>query len=146
MRFFTTLTLLGALVVSAAVCAETYYKWQDERGSWHYSTSPPPENVASSEVSIDSGTVTPSAQNMNSGSSGQSAAQTEADKTAAEKKQRDEYCASAKRNVDILEDNSVVTTDTSGNENAKALTPEQHASALEKARAMVTLYCSPSDS
>lgn len=133
--------MVACFLSHAAQSSETYYKWQDAQGTWHYTTTPPPADARGVPVSIQPGeaSATPAAEQP----APQGKTATPAEQAAAAEKRRVEYCATARKNAETLEKNSVVTTDASGSGNEKPLTPEQHAREMEKARAMVTLYCTP---
>lgn len=114
---------LTALQAAAAQPAQDVYQWKDANGVTHYSQTPP----ASGSYTTHSGTTpspAPTAQST--------------PKAPAESPQ----CATARKNVELLQGKSVVQQDTDGDGKPdKTLNDEDRANQLELARAMLKADC-----
>ncbi len=138
--------LLFALPASS--WAETFYKWQNEEGSWVYGAHPP-AGVDAIEVKTNIGRPSRS-ESATAGSSGDSEAPAQGASAAPELEvetrpeipdaQRKQYCQQGRQNLEALSSKAVIRQrDAEGN--VTVLSDEDREAEIEKARRAVEKYC-----
>lgn len=126
------LTLMMVLLfASPLVLAEQFYKWQDDKGVWHYSAQRPKDQQAD-KLKVRSATPTAMTDDE----------QTDA---AASKKAEPESpnCQAARSNLKILNSSSKVAKDTDGDGEPETLTLEQHQEEISEAERQILAFCKP---
>ena len=144
----TLIPLLASalLVLAPAGWAETFYKWQNDEGSWVYGAHPP-AGVEAIEVKTNIGrpsrSETPAAAAtaetpaQASGAAPQLEAETRPDIPDAQRKQ---YCTQGRQNLEALSSKAVIRQrDAEGN--VTVLSDEDREAEIEKARRAVEKYC-----
>ncbi len=125
----------GLLAAFSASAADPVYHWKDSSGQSHYAQSPPVGMKY--DIITPAGTVAaPTIANADEGAPQQtSTAPTQA------QNERQKYCETARKNVDVLTTHPLVEMDIRGDGKSVRLTPEQQTAQLEKAKQQVTLLC-----
>lgn len=147
-----TLTLATLLALTPALgVAESVYKWTDENGVTHFGDRQP-SGKQSERVSIKTGR--PSGERRQSPQERlsdmeeeQRQTQQRADESAAERarsKQREAACETARSNLEIIERNSRIRVEESGE--ARFLSSEEINAKKQEFQAMVEKNCGPSGS
>lgn len=133
------------LLVASGAMAEQFFKWKDAEGVWHYTNTPPPAGTDHTAVNVTGGT--PSAAPVVSQpqvAAAPGAPGTEG-KPPAEptdlRGKRELACQKAKAQVAALETNAIVRMDMDGDGTPETLSDAQHASELERMRALSQVYC-----
>ena len=122
--------LIGLLMISPAVLSEQFYKWQDEKGVWHFSAQKPKDQPAE-KLKVRS-TVSQSA--------GEADADSDANKNAMEESPN---CKAARANLDVLNRNAQVAKDVDGDGVAENLTLEQHQQEIALTEQQQAAFCKP---
>lgn len=138
--------LLLTLPAGTAV-AEKYYKWQDADGAWHYTTTPPPADRAASEVRVErrEPEAPPAAAAPATPAPAAAAARDGGPKlTEAQAAQaRRASCEQARRNVQTMQNSTVVRMDLDGDGTPETLDDAQLQAQLARARQQVQQFCDP---
>lgn len=115
---------LAFLLASAAATADDVYEWKDASGVTHYSQTPPASGSYIEHSDVGRRAPPPPAAN------------------AAASPAESPQCATARKNVELLQGKSVVQQDTDGDGKPdKTLSDEDRANQLELARAMLRADC-----
>lgn len=135
--------LLCLVLPAAAVAAEKFYKWQDADGAWHYTTTPPPADRAAQEVQVDGRTPAAAAPAAAAPAAEPADPRYDGPKMSDEEveKARRESCAQAQRNVQTLQNSTVVRMDLDGDGTPEEIGTEQIAAQLARARQQVQQFC-----
>lgn len=138
------------IAFSATTQAGKVYKWQDDDGSWHYSEKPPMEKEAEvlkmkvSEPTEQSKEETATTNDTKT-KAGAPAAEQPLTKSpeilAAEKKQREENCARARKNLDSLTHRPRIRYMDKEKGEERYLTQEEHDEWSKKSKEEVKQYC-----
>ena len=135
------------LVLPGSGWAETFYKWQNEEGSWVYGAHPP-AGVEAVEVKTNIGRPSRSESAQASGDApaapaeaGGAAPQLEVEtKPEIPEAQRKQYCQQGRQNLEALSSKAVIRQrDADGN--VTVLSDEDREAEIEKARRAVEKYC-----
>jgi hypothetical protein len=137
---------VALLLVAPLACAQVY-KWTDAHGTTHYSESPPPTGTKYSQVSVNSGSSAPAADNTppatssNSSNTSQSTAAPAPPSTVADTPEnRAKLCASLKTNIATLQGSGpVVMTGTGGQQ--QLLNADQRKQQLDASQSQYNQYC-----
>lgn len=149
----TRLALVFALLAagSGAASAEQFYKWQDETGAWHYTTTPPkgtsattvhvsggrartrPERNAEIDVAAPPRDGTPDSDAEADAPAPNTYAAIAARRTAA--------CDNAQKRLEVLQNNAAVEWDRDGDGVAEPLDVASHAAEIDRAKTDVAIYC-----
>lgn len=125
--------LICLLMISPAVLSEQFYKWQDEKGVWHYSAKPPKDQPAD-KLQVRS-------------SAGHPEDEEEEEEEAANKPKTEApesaNCKAARNNLYVLNTNREVAKDLDGDGEAETLTLEQHQEEIALAERMIAAFCKP---
>jgi hypothetical protein len=126
--------LICLLLMSPAVLSEQFYKWQDEKGVWHYSAKAPKDQPAD-KLKVRS----------SSGSGDADAEEGEEEEKPAAKGETPESanCKAAKSNLEILNNNQTVSKDLDGDGEAENLSLEQHQEEIAFAERQIAAFCKP---
>lgn len=120
---FTSLGLAALLAAAAPASADDVYQWKDANGVTHYSQTPPASGSYTQHAESGRRAPPPPAQ-------------------AAAAPAESPQCATARKNVELLESKSVVQQDTDGDGKPdKTLSDDDRANQLELARAMLKANC-----
>lgn len=128
--------LFAAIVLTLAVCtvgtafAAEVYRWTDDDGQVHYSSTPPSDREVTVIEVTDEGTP------LSSSAASDSATATD-DEAAA---QRREHCETARHNLEILEDESIETFLDADGETI-SFDADERAALLEETQAQVQYFC-----
>ena len=139
------LLLLVLLLVSAISHAETYYKWQNERGTWEYGTHPPVNTPAikiktsANKARPKSSTAAPSPDQAPFQAPGSLEAEFE-QKQKLSKQRSDEYCTTAKANLESLNSKALIRRRDANNE-VTILSEEERQAEINKAEVAIGRYC-----
>ncbi|WP_156804291.1 DUF4124 domain-containing protein [Rhodanobacter fulvus] len=134
------------LVVSAAlglfcvvgVCQEIY-KWKDAAGTVHYSEKAPPDGVKNTRMTL-SGHVDDNSSELPPSSPLPTTAEAKAALDLASKKQEEHLCTVAKQNLELLNSDAMIASD-SDLDSATQLLDEQRATKRSEAQAQIARYC-----
>ena len=138
-------TLLLLLLVSATGQAETYYKWQNERGNWEYGTHPPANTQAiaiktSANKARPKGlSPAPSNDQAPLPSPGLLEAEFE-QKQKLSKQKSDGYCTTARANLESLNSKALIRRRDANNE-VTILSEEERQAEINKAEVAIERYC-----
>ncbi|RLA53578.1 MAG: hypothetical protein DRR42_04460 [Gammaproteobacteria bacterium] len=151
--------LVSLIIFSAAVSADSYYKWQDDEGMTHY-TAQAPDDRASVLVNTQTGETLsseeqmPEDENASTAVSSEEAAQHKPpppespeiaepspQEVAAARKKTKENCDAVNKNLELLNRRSRVRITDKETGEMRYLTPEEHAAMKEKAEQHVDQYC-----
>ena len=138
-------TLLLLLLVSATGQAETYYKWQNERGTWEYGTHPP-ANTQAIEIKTSANrarqekpSAAPSKDQTSPPKPGFLEAEFEQKQTLSKQK-NDGYCTTAKANLESLNSKALIRRRDANNE-VTILSEEERQAEINKAKIAIERYC-----
>jgi hypothetical protein len=126
--------LICLLMMSPAVLSEQFYKWQDEKGVWHYSAKPPKDQPA------DKLQVRASASKPEEDEEGEE--EEAADKSKTETPES-ANCKAARNNLYVLNTNREVAKDLDGDGEVETLTLDQHQEEIALAERMIAAFCKP---
>lgn len=138
---------LALLLVAPLACAQVY-KWTDAHGTIHYSETPPPTGTKYSQVSVNSGSSAPAADNTpppaassNSSSNAQGGSGSPQPTTMTDTPEnRAKLCASLKANIATLQGSGpVVMTGTGGQQ--QLLNADQRKQQLDASQSQYNQYC-----
>lgn len=126
--------LLALLVASPALLAEQFYKWQDEKGVWHYSAKPPKDQPADKlKVRTQAG---------RSGDEDEDGEAKPKAKAGAESPESTN-CKAAKKNLEVLNGNEKVLKDIDGDGVPEELDLDQHQAEIATAERQISAFCKP---
>jgi len=146
--------VLGAFL-AMALClplhAAKIYKWQDERGSWHYSEKPPLEENAE-VIKIKSAHAADTEPNTEETANTAKSTEVIDEKAkeplkksqevlAAEQARKTENCDKAKKNLDTLTYRSKVLIDDEERGEQRYLDEKEHEEWMDKSRKQVEEFC-----
>lgn len=136
---------MALLLVAPLACAQVY-KWTDAHGTTHYSESPPPTGTKYSQVSVNTGSSAPAADNApppaaNSSNGSQSTGSSPQPSTMADTPEnRTKLCTSLKANITTLQGSGpVVMTGTGGQQ--QLLNADQRKQQLDASQSQYNQYC-----
>ncbi|HKT27578.1 DUF4124 domain-containing protein [Dyella sp.] len=137
---------MALLLVAPLACAQVY-KWTDAHGTTHYSESPPPTGTKYSQVSVNTGSSAPAADNApppaanSSSNSSQSTGSSPQPSTMADTPEnRTKLCTSLKANITTLQGSGpVVMTGTGGQQ--QLLNADQRKQQLDASQSQYNQYC-----
>ena len=137
---------LALLLVAPLACAQVY-KWTDAHGTVHYSESPPPTGTKYSQVSVNTGSSAPAADNTpppatnsNSSSSQSTGSPPQPSTMADTPENRTKLCTSLKANIATLQGSGpVVMTGTGGQQ--QLLNADQRKQQLDASQSQYNQYC-----
>jgi hypothetical protein len=132
-----------ALILLVSVCPLAFaqaYKWKDAQGVTHYADAPPPGNAKYEKIkttgTVEAPAPAPAASAGTAASNSAKAAGNNDDTPANRKK----LCDQLHKNVDILNNEKVVTMD-DGKGGVKAVDDATRANQLKTTQAQITVYC-----
>ena len=130
-----TIMILIALFIAAPLAqAEQFYKWQDDKGVWHFSATPPKGQAADKlKVRTQAGRSTDETEDEESDAD-------DAEKPAATESVN---CTTARNNLTVLNNNPVVSKDVDGDGVAENLSLEQHQEEISFAEQQIAAFCKP---
>jgi len=138
----TRLLLAVLFLASPLVLAEQFYKWQDDKGVWHYSAKPPKDQPAD-KLSVH----TQAGRGADEGDEGDDE---EGDGDAAKAAAAGTgetiesiNCKAARNNLETLNNNPVVSKDLDGDGVAENLSLEQHQEEIAFAERQIAAFCKP---
>ena len=148
------LALVFALLAagSGAASAEQFYKWQDESGAWHYTTTPP-KGSAATTVHVSGGRartqpdrraeidVASPPDGANANSTTGAADAPAPNSAAAVLARRNAACENATKRLEVLQNNAAVEWDRDGDGVAEPLDVATHAAEIDRAKTDVSIYC-----
>ena len=138
------LLVVATLLVSATAMAEQFYKWKDDKGVWHYTSTKPPAGTQAEEVAVKEGTpesIAAAPTGTNASANSDTAAKPAAGSTEEIQARRKATCTQAQDTIKTLETYAVVKMDLDNSGEAKPLTAEQHAQQLANAREVEAIAC-----
>lgn len=124
--------MICLLMMSPALLSEQFYKWQDEKGVWHYSAKPPKDQPADKLKVRSVGTPADKEEEETDA----------ADKPKVET-QESANCKAARNNLYVLNTNQQVAKDLDGDGETETLTLEQHQEEIALAERMIAAFCKP---
>ena len=144
-RYLARSTLLLLLLVSTTGQAETYYKWQNERGTWEYGTHPP-ANTQAIEIKTSANkarpkslSAAPSSDQVPLPTPGLLEAEFE-QKQKLSKQKSDGYCTTAKANLESLNSKALIRRRDANNE-VTFLSEEERQAEINRAEVAIKRYC-----
>lgn len=134
----TSLIVAASLLAGmSATASDPVYKWKDANGQSHYSQQPP--------QGIKYETMTPAGTAATAPVAAANAADTAKAPAASGQTpaqiERQKYCDTARKSVDVLTTHPLVDMDINGDGKPVRLTPEQQTAQLEKAKQQVAALC-----
>ena len=127
MRLITLLLMGLCFAIALPLSAESFYKWKDAAGVWHYDDKPP-KDVPADQLKVHPG----------AGAEATTAA-TDQEKTPTESKN----CLLARKNLEILNSHSIITKDLDGDGQPETLNLEQHKQEITEAEQQIAAFCKP---
>ncbi len=124
--------LIGLLMISPAVLSEQFYKWQDEKGVWHFSAQKPKDQPAE-KLKVR---VAATQSTDDSDEDGD----TDKAKAIADESPN---CKAARANLEVLNSSALVAKDIDGDGEAENLTLEQHQEEIALAEQQKSAFCKP---
>ncbi len=135
---FAATLLIALLVTSPALVAEQFYKWQDEKGVWHYSANPPKDQPAD-KLKVRTQAGRSGDEDEDEDEDGEAKPKT---KPGAESPESTN-CKAAKKNLEVLNNNPKVLKDTDGDGEPEELDLDQHQAEIATAERQISAFCKP---
>ena len=135
--------VLACLVAGPAYAGKKFYKWQDEKGAWHY-TEKQPEGQAAAPVNVsDKAPDVSESEPQDAAKTTAKVPDEYADDAAAQRivAGRQAACERARKAVAVYEENAEVTLDLDKDGKEEVLTTQQHLEQMTKAREQAESYC-----
>ncbi|WP_190278916.1 DUF4124 domain-containing protein [Dokdonella koreensis] len=135
------------LVAGAAGNGGRVYTWKDAQGVTHFSDSPPPAGVkAAKQITVRGDTPVTADAAAPAAAAPTDAATAAADGGASapltdSPEARQQVCAQARRNAELLEGPQQVSMDLKGDGASQTLSAEQRQEQLAQARERIAFYC-----
>jgi hypothetical protein len=133
------LVAVALLACAGTVAAEQFYKWKDSSGTWHYTTTPPPDGAQSAELTVDPNARSSQPEAVAAPASGADEA-VPADAVA----KRRMACDKSRAHLQTLTENPFVRMDRDGDGELEMLTEAQQAEEVKRTAALVEGFCDPS--
>ncbi len=128
--------LICLLMISPIALAEQFYKWQDDKGVWHYSAKPP-KNQPADKLQVRSAATRADSEDEE-GEEGE-----DADKPKKDAAPLAPNCVAARQNLLVLNSSEKVLKDTDGDGAPEELTLDQHQEEIALAQRQITAFCPP---
>lgn len=134
-----SLIALCFCLATAQLHASAYYRWVDENGVTHY-TSTPPQGIASEKVTSSSSGSSRAAESNAAPTTDDKNKAAVADETDPANFKDPERCAAAEKRVETLQNNSRIRMRSEDGE-LRFLTPEEIQETLEEAQQAIRESC-----
>lgn len=135
-----SLILIAIFFASPLAMAEQFYKWQDDKGVWHFSEKPPKDQPAD-KLKVRNQTAVPSDETDANADTANAAAA--APNVPAGETIESANCRAAQNNLTVLNSSPVVSKDTDGDGVAENLTLDQHQEEIVTAERQIAAFCKP---
>jgi hypothetical protein len=132
------LVAVALLACAGTVAAEQFYKWKDSAGTWHYTTTPPPDGAISAELNVD-----PDARSSQPEAAPTPAANAADAVPADAVAKRRLACDKARAHLTTLTENPFIQMDKDGDGTPEMLTEAQQAEEVKRTTALVEGFCDP---
>lgn len=154
-------SILALLVLSLSASAQTsrVYKWVDEEGVTHYTTTPPPNDADYERLKLRTGGgAAQSTSAIEPSASSDQSEEAEPEETYLERRQREaeerqakaqerqmmaEECAQAQRALTFYTTYTRIDEPTADGTTVRRITEEERQSHIQTARDRVAQYCNP---
>jgi len=139
------LVLVGGLLLGTqAVAGEKYYRWTDEIGAVHYSTTPP-ENQTAKSVDIQSGQARAKPVEPSLGSATGETEPAPPDEAMQKMLAMEaDLCERARASLQVLDDGRSITSRSTSTGQSRPLMGVDRENAKALAKAQVEQFCAPS--
>lgn len=132
---------LALLALAGTAAAEKFYKWKDAEGTWHYTTTPPPDGAQGAALDVDPN-ARASQPRMEAEPAPADAAATEAVPADAVAKRR-QACDKARAHLATLIENPFIEMDRDGDGTPEMLSESQQAEEVKRTQSLVEGFCDP---
>jgi hypothetical protein len=123
--------LICLLMISPVALAEQFYKWQDDKGVWHYSAKPPKDQPADKLQVRSAATRAESEEEEGE----------DAEKPKKNAAPVPPNCVAARQNLLALNSSQKVSKDTDGDGVPEELTLDQHQEEIGLAQRQIAAFC-----
>jgi len=134
------LVAAALLAVSGAATADQFYKWKDAEGTWHYTTTPPPDGSQAAALNVDPNARASQPQGAAPADAPADAAAAEAVPADAVAKRR-QACDKARAHLQTLSENPFVEMDRDGDGKPEMLSEAQQAEEIQRTKSLVEGFC-----
>ena len=132
---------VALLALAGTAAAEQYYKWKDAEGTWHYTTTPPPDGAQAAALSVDPNARSsqPPAESEAAPADAAAADAVPADAVA----KRRQACDKARAHLQTLVENPFIEMDVDGDGTPEMLSEAQQAGELKRTQSLGAGFCDP---